>query len=327
MNVLDLFSGTGELGRALHEGLKEALGIEARTVAYCEQDRFCQALLMSRMWRGEIDHAPICTDVRELRASDFFLGVDIIVGGWPCQGNSVAGLRKGMEDERSGLVKEVIRLAREFRPGLIYLENVAGVLTAPGDGVGFVAGELAALGYDVRYTLLSAAEVGATHQRNRFWLVAYAAGRGLGERGDAQEGGWIAGHGQFGQRGEGLGDAERVGPVRLEGRSESRGGQAFHSKSSTWQTPMGRDYRSSGTAESFMKRSQGNHQTGLNEQVSHLGPRHQETAQPGSASSEPTPKLNPRFVEWLLGSPIGMTELEPWATEWILSARRKRLKS
>jgi DNA (cytosine-5)-methyltransferase 1 len=180
LNVLDIFSGTGELGRAFHEGIKEALGLECRTIAYCEKERFPQAILLSRMWRGEIDHAPICTDVRELRAQDFFHGCHFaIVGGWPCQGNSFAGHRLGMEDERSGLIKEVIRLIEEFRPELIYLENVPGVLIARGDGVGYLVGELARLGYEFRHTLLSARQVGATHERNRFWILAHPSGHGI----------------------------------------------------------------------------------------------------------------------------------------------------
>jgi site-specific DNA-cytosine methylase len=184
--VLDIFSGTGELGRAFGEGISELLGIGVRTAAYCEIERYPQAVLLSRMSRGEIDVAPICTDIRELRAADFFgedgrnpiACIDAIVGGWPCQGNSIAGLRKGMADERSGLVTEVIRLVEEFRPSIIFLENVPGVLTAPGDGVEFVCSRLAALGYDYRYTLLSAAEVGASHGRNRFWLMAHTQGAG-----------------------------------------------------------------------------------------------------------------------------------------------------
>lgn len=326
MNVLDLFSGTGELGRMLHAGLKEALGIEARTVAYCEKDRFCQALLMSRMWRGEIDAAPICTDMHELRASDFLLRVDIVVGGWPCQGNSAAGHRKGMADERSALVTEVARVVCEFQPSLVFLENVAGVLTAPGDGVGFVANALAELGYEFRHILLSASEVGASHERERFWLMAHSQRKSDQSKFRNAIDRWAKESEQI-RMGRGpVGDAERLGSVRLEGCAETGGGHLYHSKLSTWATPQARDYRGPDMkgSKNIQRKLKAGYTVDLNSQAAHL---HQETGKPGEEFSEPTPKLNPLFVEWLLGSPIGMTELEPWATEWIQSARRKPSKS
>jgi DNA (cytosine-5)-methyltransferase 1 len=181
LNVLDLFSGIGGLGEATRESLSE-LGVDSRTIAYCERDKFCQALLMSRMSRGEIDKAPIWDDITTLSGKDI-PRVDLIIGGWPCQGNSVAGLRKGMADERSGLVTEVIRLIEELRPSTIFLENVTGVLTAPGDGVGYVLREMAHLRYDVRWQSLRASQFGATHHRARFWLLAHAQ-RVRGAEGD-----------------------------------------------------------------------------------------------------------------------------------------------
>lgn len=177
LSVLDIFSGSGQLGRAFHDALLESLGVPSRTVAYCERADYPRGVLLSRMRRGEIDAAPIHNDIARL-GTGFEGGVDCIVGGWPCQGNSLAGSRKGMADERSGLVVEVIRLVRELGPGLVFLENVPGVLTAPGDGVGFVADALAGLGYELRWTDLSAADVGQAHERRRFWLMAYSPSHG-----------------------------------------------------------------------------------------------------------------------------------------------------
>lgn len=61
--------------------------------------------------------------------------------------------------------------------------------------------------------------------------------------------------------------------------------------------------------------------------LSHPAPPHPTTGTPGPKSSEPAPKLNPQFVEWLMGYPIGTTACEPWATAWIISRRGRRLKS
>ena len=222
---LDLFSGSGVLGCAFRDGLLEGLGIPSRTVAYCEWADYPQAVLLSRMRRGEIDTAPICSDIRELRGAD--LGpIDFIIGGWPCQGNSLAGSRKGMEDERSALVVEVVRLVRELGPSLVFLENVPGVLTAPGDGVGFVADALAGLGYELRWTDLSAADVGQAHERRRFWLMAYASRDGAtGEPGGVQQanGGPLVGLPRQLERGGeelGVADAEQSGRGRKPSNPE-----------------------------------------------------------------------------------------------------------
>lgn len=112
LNGLDLFSGIG--------GLTIALEPWVRPIAYCENDRYAQSVLLSRMRSGEIATAPIWDDVRTLRGDLFRDGVDIISGGFPCQDISVAGTGKGLAGERSGLFFEIVRLARELRPKFIF---------------------------------------------------------------------------------------------------------------------------------------------------------------------------------------------------------------
>ncbi len=233
---LDLFSGGGQLGCAFRDGLLEGLGVPSRTVAYCEwaddptgHGLYPVGVLLSRMRRGEIDTAPICSDIRLLQGAD--LGrIDFIVGGWPCQGNSLAGSRKGMEDERSALVIEVVRLVRELGPSLVFLENVPGVLTAPGDGVGFVADALAGLGYELRWTDLSAADVGQAHERRRFWLMAYAPRPGVGGGRDQvqpADGGQEPGlQREFERGGEAVGQSTNLGHKRTRSPRRRRSGPA-----------------------------------------------------------------------------------------------------
>ena len=160
LNGLDLFSGIGGIGLALSPWV--------RTVAYCEQDRYAQAVLMSRMRAGDIDRAPIWDDVRTLRG-DMLDGIDIIFGGFPCQDISVAGAGRGLEGDRSGLFFEIVRLAEEVQPAFLFLENVAAIRTR---GLARVCVELARLGFDLRWTTVSAAEVGAPHLRRRWFLLA-----------------------------------------------------------------------------------------------------------------------------------------------------------
>ena len=159
LNGLDLFTGIAGITVALSEWVKP--------VAYCENDRYAQAVLLSRMGDGSIPRAPIWDDVRTL-TGEMLPTIDIIYGGFPCQDVSVAGARKGLDGERTGLFREAIRLVRECRPQFVFLENVPGVRKF----VFTIRGELEALGYDCRDGFLSAAEVGANHIRNRWWLLA-----------------------------------------------------------------------------------------------------------------------------------------------------------
>lgn len=163
LNGLDLFSGYG--------GAQDALRGLVRTVAYCEIERGAQRILLRRMRKGQINVAPIWDDVRTLRRGDIAEPIDIITGGFPCQDVSVAGMRKGLDGERSGLFFEIIRLVRDFRPRFIYLENVPGLLVR---GMDRVSAELASLQYDHRAGVLSAFDVGANHLRERVWIVAHA---------------------------------------------------------------------------------------------------------------------------------------------------------
>jgi len=161
VNGLDLFSGIGGIGIALEPWV--------RTVAYCERDRYAQSVLLSRMRSGDIDQAPVWDDVTTLRA-ELLPQIDIISGGFPCQDISVAGAGKGLAGERSGLFFEIVRLVRECRPRFVFLENVPAIRTRGGERV---VKELASLGYDCRWTTVSAAAVGAPHKRERWFLLAH----------------------------------------------------------------------------------------------------------------------------------------------------------
>jgi DNA (cytosine-5)-methyltransferase 1 len=97
--------------------------------------------------------------------------VDIIYGGFPCQDISVAGKQVGLGGQRSGLFFEIIRLARETRAEWLFLENVSNIRTK---GLGRVLKELDAGGFDCRWGLLSAADVGANHKRERWFLLAHS---------------------------------------------------------------------------------------------------------------------------------------------------------
>ncbi len=170
LRVLDLFSGIG--GFSL--GLESTGGFV--TTAFCEQADFPRRVL-AKHW----PEVPIYDDVRTLTASRLAadgIGVDVICGGFPCQDISVAGAGAGIDGERSGLWREYARLIGETGPRWVIVENVSALLSR---GLGRVLRDLAALGYDAEWHCIPAAALGASHHRDRLWLVAYAAGDGWGE--------------------------------------------------------------------------------------------------------------------------------------------------
>ena len=130
-----------------------------------------------------VQHFGDCEDLR----GEFHTGEDIsemdkdmipdhtlLVGGFPCQDISAAGTGRGLEGERSGLWREFARVLREIRPGYVFVENSPMLV---GRGLGRVLGDLAALGYAARWNVLSAAAVGALHERERIWITAMLADR------------------------------------------------------------------------------------------------------------------------------------------------------
>jgi DNA (cytosine-5)-methyltransferase 1 len=162
LRVLDLFSGIG--GFSL--GLERTGGFE--TVAFCEIEEYPRRVL-AKHWPG----VPIYDDVRTLTADTLRrdgIGVDVICGGFPCQDISSAGLRKGLEGERSGLWREYARLISELRPQFVIVENVADLLHR---GLGAVLGDLAAVGYDAEWHCIPTCGLGADHIRDRVWIIAY----------------------------------------------------------------------------------------------------------------------------------------------------------
>ena len=167
INGLDLFSGIGGISLALQEWVKP--------VAYCENDKYAQGVILSRIATGQLVNAPIWDDVKTLTGLHLPT-VDIIYGGFPCQDISTAGNGIGLAGERSGLFFEILRLAKEIKPKFIFLENVFAIRTR---GLNRVGEELASLGYDCRWTIISAKEVGACHKRSRWFLLAHARSNSL----------------------------------------------------------------------------------------------------------------------------------------------------
>jgi DNA (cytosine-5)-methyltransferase 1 len=168
LNVLDLFSGIGGFSLGL-----ERAGM--RTVAFCEIDPFARRVL-AKHWPD----VPCYTDVQDLRWTPGITVIDAICGGFPCQDASIGqtqwGKRVGIDGARTGLWREIKRLAADIRPQVVVLENVPGLLSA---GFGTVLGDLAEIGFDAEWRCLPASKAGLPHRRDRLCIVAYPSGSRL----------------------------------------------------------------------------------------------------------------------------------------------------
>ena len=166
LRMLDLFSGIGGFSYA---GEKLVGGYE--TVAFCEYDKHAQKVL-----RKHWPDTEIIDDVRELaNDADRFRGlVDIVVGGYPCQPFSLAGVRRGDKDDRH-LWPEMLRIIQAVRPTWVIGENVAGHISM---GLDEVLSDLEAEGYQARCFVIPAVAADARHRRDRCWIVAHSSVNG-----------------------------------------------------------------------------------------------------------------------------------------------------
>jgi len=160
LRTVDLFSGIG--GFSL--GLGMAGGFE--TIAFCEQDKFCQQVL-----RKHWPDVPIHDDIRTL-PTDGFGDIDLVCGGFPCQPWSDAGKKLGTEDDRD-LWSAMASIIENLRPEWVIGENVRGFVNEP-MGLQRSLSDLERIGYQAVPFVIPACAVDAPHRRERVWIVANA---------------------------------------------------------------------------------------------------------------------------------------------------------
>jgi DNA (cytosine-5)-methyltransferase 1 len=162
MQHLGLFEGIGGFSLAAR-----CMGWE--TSAWCEINPFCQKVL-----RHHFPEAEGFTDIKTTDFTKYANRIDILTGGFPCQPYSVAGQRKGTNDDRH-LWPEMLRGIREIKPVWVVGENVRGIVSWNG-GMVFdkVQSDLENEGYEILPFILPACAVNAPHKRERVWFVAYS---------------------------------------------------------------------------------------------------------------------------------------------------------
>lgn len=167
LNGIDLFSGIGGMSLGLR-------GI-CKTIAYCEIDPICQRVLRQAMQNGCIDCAPIYNNVLQLHGSMLPKSASIIYAGFPCQDVSTASDSSlNVDSKRTGLFKEVIRLAREMpQVKYIFLENVQNIEHR---GLQRIIDSVVNGKFNIVYSTFYAYEVGLPHKRARWFALCFKQG-------------------------------------------------------------------------------------------------------------------------------------------------------
>jgi len=158
LNGLGLCAGIGGL----------ELGLQVfghRPLLFVERDEFCQ-LVLRKHWPD----VPIWDDVSTFPANDWRGSIDAVTAGFPCQPWSIAGSQRGLDDER-WLWPDIARIVRDVRPGVVFLENVPMLRRG---GLEKVLYDLASVGFDAEWDLFRASDVGAPHERERIFILAYS---------------------------------------------------------------------------------------------------------------------------------------------------------
>jgi len=281
VKIGSLCSGYGGLDMAV-----EAY-YNAETVWMCDIDKYSSIVIKER-WE--------LPNLGDLKTVDWVAvePIDILTAGYPCQPFSTAGQRKGLQDERHiwPYIKEIIST---LQPKRVILENVRGHLTL---GFKEVLKDLTEIGYDARWAIVRASDVGAPHRRERLFVVAepsHSNGERGNFRGDRTTGNQGKSQPQFGGSGSIItnSNSERLQRAWNETNDTSNG--------STTNANDSRGFGSmSGSSRRFNSRAQ---------------MRLQDTPNPLDINN----KLNAKFVEYMMGLPVG------WVTDLDIS-RSQQLK-
>lgn len=337
MKLLDLFAGIGVFSLAAHW-----MGWE--TVAFVEKDLFCQKVLIKN-FNAEIATAAdqdnheihekhetkpkIYEDIFDFSGKPFRGRIDIVTGGFPCQPFSAAGKRKGRNDERH-LFPEMLRVIREVKPRWVVAENVRGLLSIESGRVfAEVIASLEGEGLEVVTFCVPASAVEAPHRRDRLWIVANAISRGCGEE-------RLIGSLEGIQRGRAIHSAMLPTPT-----GENDQGLISDSKRNTpslaTQIALLPTPRSVPDSPASHNALSGRFREQMDVALNLIATPNAGDAKGASANTvgkgrnpltnscmdavENSPdgtrtglKLQPGFVEWMMGYPIGYTEIKPSET-------------
>lgn len=164
MRFLDFFSGIG--------GFRLGMEMAGHTcVGHCEIDKFADRSY--RAMHNVKESEWYANDITRVEPEEL-PEADCYCFGFPCQAFSIAGKRRGFEDTRGTLFFEVMRLARERKPRLLFAENVRGLLNHEGGQTfGVIVSTMDELGYDVEWQVLNSKHFGVPQNRERVFIVGH----------------------------------------------------------------------------------------------------------------------------------------------------------
>ncbi|MCV7359172.1 DNA cytosine methyltransferase [Mycolicibacterium fluoranthenivorans] len=195
LSIGSLFSGAGGLDMAVEQVFGGKVSWQCELEILHDEKGHPRMNPAGKVLRHRFPDAPNLGDITSVNWAAI-PPVDVLCGGFPCQDVSAAGRRAGLGPEtRSGLWAMYANAIAALRPKFVVIENVRGLLSAEahrgvesadatvGDGAGgsalraagAVLGDLADLGYDAQWATVSAASVGAPHQRERVFMLAHPA--------------------------------------------------------------------------------------------------------------------------------------------------------
>jgi len=162
--VAGLFSGCGGLDLGF---------LQAGFDIVWANDFFKEAV---ETYKKNIGNHIVLGDITQI-SSEEIPNIDILLGGFPCQGFSVANIKRSMEDERNFLYKEMLRIVKDKKPKYFLAENVKGLLSMQkGEVIKMIVNDFKELGYDVDYQVLRASEFGVPQNRERVIILGNRLG-------------------------------------------------------------------------------------------------------------------------------------------------------
>lgn len=168
MKFLDFFSGIGGFRLGMETAGHECVG-------HCEIDKFADKSY--RAMHNVKENEWYADDITRVKPEEL-PEADCYCFGFPCQAFSIAGNRRGFEDTRGTLFFEVMRLAKERKPRLLFAENVKGLLNHEGGRTfGIIINAMDELGYDVEWQVLNSSNFGVPQNRERVFIIGHFRGR------------------------------------------------------------------------------------------------------------------------------------------------------
>lgn len=123
-------------------------------------------------YRENIGDHIILGDISKIDSSEIPDNPDVVIGGFPCQGFSIANTKRNMEDKRNFLYREMLRVIRDKKPRVFVAENVKGLLSMEkGKVLQMIINDFKELGYNIDYRVLNAADYGVPQRRERVFII------------------------------------------------------------------------------------------------------------------------------------------------------------